>query len=49
MRLEGGKPEPWEVAEQRYDWSGPLWAVSNEYGAIGAGHETITPGQEGTH
>jgi gluconate 2-dehydrogenase subunit 3-like protein len=49
MRLEGGKPEPWEVAEQRYAWSGPLWAVSNEYGAIGAGHETITPGQEGTH
>jgi hypothetical protein len=49
MRLEHGRPEPWEVEERRYEWSGPAWALSNDYGQIGAGHETITPGQEGTH
>ena len=27
MRLEHGKPEPWEVEEQRYEWSGPPWSV----------------------
>ena len=23
MRLEEGEPEPWEVAEQRYEWAAP--------------------------
>ncbi len=49
MRLEHGRPEPWEAEERRYAWCGPLWAVSNDYGPIGSGHESITPGQEGSH
>ncbi|MGZ3584477.1 MAG: gluconate 2-dehydrogenase subunit 3 family protein [Ktedonobacterales bacterium] len=49
MRLEGGKPEPWEKDEQRYEWSGPGWALSNDYMPIGGDHTTMTPGQEGTH
>lgn len=28
-RLERGEPEPWEVAEQRYDWTAPDYAVSD--------------------
>ena len=31
MRLEHGQPEPWEVEERRYEWSGPPWSVTNEY------------------
>lgn len=49
MRLEGGKPEPWERDEQRYEWSGPGWSLSNDYEPIGGDHTTMTPGQEGTH
>ena len=49
MRLEHGLPEPWEVEEERYEWSGPRWSASNEYRPIGGGHDTMTPGQEGTH
>ncbi|HEX6540500.1 MAG TPA: gluconate 2-dehydrogenase subunit 3 family protein [Ktedonobacterales bacterium] len=49
MRLEHGLPEPWEVEEQRYEWSGPQWSASNEYHPIGTEHGTTTPGQEGTH
>jgi hypothetical protein len=30
VRLEHGEPEPWEVAEQRYEWVSPLHAVSGE-------------------
>ena len=51
MRLEGGKPEPWEVQEQRYKWQAPASSLSDEYSPIGAegGHKQQTPGQEGTH
>lgn len=51
MRLENGKPEPWEVEEQRYEWKAPPTALSDVYKAIGGpgGHKTQTSGQEGTH
>ncbi len=51
MRLEKGKPEPWEVEEQRYDWEAPSTARSGEYMPVGGpgGHKQQTPGQEGTH
>lgn len=49
MRLEGGKPEPWERDETRYEWSGPGWSLSNDYTPIGGDHAAMTPGQEGTH
>lgn len=49
MRLEHGLPEPWEAEERRYDWSGPGWAISNEYKPIGGQSGASTPGQEGTH
>jgi len=29
-RLERGEPEPWEVAEQRYEWAAPSSAVSDK-------------------
>jgi hypothetical protein len=51
MRLEGGKPEPWEAEEQRYDWEAPGTSRSGAYVPLGGpgGHKQITPGQEGTH
>lgn len=51
MRLEGGKPEPWEVEEQRYAWNAPAESLSDTYRPIGgaSGHKQQTPGQEGTH
>jgi Gluconate 2-dehydrogenase subunit 3 len=51
MRLEGGKPEPWEVEEQRYEWKAPTDALSDIYRPIGGpgGHKQQTPGQEGSH
>jgi hypothetical protein len=51
MRLEGGKPEPWEVEEERYAWEAPPSARSGKYTPIGgaSGHKLQTPGQEGTH
>lgn len=51
MRLEGGKPEPWEVEEQRYEWQAPPASLSDVYKPIGGpgGHKTQTSGQEGTH
>lgn len=51
MRLEGGKPEPWEVEEQRYEWRAPADSLSDTYRPIGgaSGHKHQTPGQEGTH
>lgn len=48
MRLEGGMPEPWEVDEQRYEWSAPADSVSDVYEQTGAG-ETSHHGQAGTH
>ncbi len=35
MRQGSGKPEPWEVAEQRYDWDPPPKSLSGEYSPIG--------------
>ncbi len=49
MRLEHGLPEPWEVEEQRYEWTGPDWSASNDYQPIGGEFGATTPGQEGTH
>lgn len=51
MRLEGGKPEPWEVEEQRYEWDAPATALSGTYEPLGGpgGHKQQTSGQEGTH
>ena len=48
MRLEGGMPEPWEVDEQRYDWSAPADSISDAYEPTGGG-ETTHHGQAGTH
>ncbi|HEX4203782.1 MAG TPA: gluconate 2-dehydrogenase subunit 3 family protein [Ktedonobacteraceae bacterium] len=51
MRLEGGKPEPWEVEEQRYAWQAPPSALSDVYTPIGGpgGQQQPPSGQEGTH
>ncbi len=52
MRLENGKPEPWEVDERRYDWKAPEESLSDVYEPVGSeapGHNVQTPGQEGTH
>ncbi len=51
MRLEGGKPEPWEVEEQRYEWKAPASSLSDTYKPLGGpgGHKQQTSGQEGTH
>lgn len=49
MRLEGGLPEPWEVDEQRYDWSAPPDSISDAYEKTGAGSGTSHQGQAGTH
>ena len=29
MRLERGEPEPWEVEEQRYEWTPPRYSISD--------------------
>jgi Gluconate 2-dehydrogenase subunit 3 len=50
MRLEGGRPEPWEVHEQRYEWDAPSGSLSDRYEFIaGEGEHMGTPGQGGTH
>ena len=51
IRLEGGKPEPWEVDEQRYAWEAPADSLSDRYEPIGGPrhHKQQTPGQEGSH
>lgn len=50
FRLEGGKPEPWEVREQRYDWEPPPTSCSGAYKQLGGRHPHRAPaGQEGTH
>ena len=51
MRLEGGKPEPWEVAEKRYEWDAPEDSLSDVYEPLGGpgGHRQQPSGQEGTH
>lgn len=51
MRLEGGKPEPWEKREQRYTWAPPPDALSGEYAPSDAPDAggSRSAGQEGTH
>jgi hypothetical protein len=50
FRLEKGLPEPWEVNEQRYEWSAPPGALSDRYQQLGGRHPHRAPaGQEGTH
>jgi hypothetical protein len=48
MRLEGGMPEPWEVDEQRYEWTAPADSLSDRYEKTGAA-EGSHHGQAGTH
>ena len=50
MRLEGGKPEPWECDEVRYEWNAPKGSLSDRYEKQGGEHGNHAPhGQEGTH
>lgn len=50
MRLEHGAPEPWEVDEQRYQWTAPADSLSDREPVIaGADEHGATPGQGGTH
>lgn len=50
MRLEDGKPEPWEVNEARYEWEPPNGSLSGEYRPLGGAHpHHPPPGQAGTH
>lgn len=51
MRLEHGRPEPWEKDERRYDWAPPTSSLSGVYTHPTEQHQAsprIT-GQEGTH
>jgi hypothetical protein len=50
MRLEDGKPEPWECEEKRYEWRGPEIAVSDQFEAPEEIESHLAPpGQGGTH
>ena len=51
MRLENGRPEPWEVHEKRYEWEAPPTSLSDVYKRVGGpgGHKSQPSGQEGTH
>ncbi len=51
MRLEGGKPEPWEKPERRYDWAPPPDSLSGEYtpADVTDTKANRASGQEGTH
>ncbi len=50
MRLEGGKPEYWEVDEVRYEWAAPPSSLSGDHELIAGTYEhSGTPGQGGTH
>jgi len=50
FRLDGGRAEPWEVAESRYDWEPPPGSVSGEYAPIGGEKQDHPPpSQEGSH
>jgi hypothetical protein len=49
FRLEG-KPEPWEVEEQRYGWAPPPGAPSGDFQPRGGSHPgRAMSGQGGTH
>ena len=50
IRLENGRPEPWEVEERRYDWSPPPTTLSGEARREGEhGHDEPRHGTSGTH
>ena len=51
MRLEHGKPEPWESDEVRYDWEPPVNTLSGKDEPLGGpgGHKQQAPGQSGSH
>ncbi|HEX6819877.1 MAG TPA: gluconate 2-dehydrogenase subunit 3 family protein [Ktedonobacterales bacterium] len=58
MRLQGGQPEPWEVAERRYPWAPPPDMPSSQFHPYHEERRTQTPGharvppspgQGGTH
>ncbi len=50
MRLEHGEAEPWEVDEQRYDWTAPEASSSHLYEPVaGRVEHHGSPGQGGTH
>jgi len=49
MRLEEGEPEPWEVAEQRYEWAAPENTLSDVEEAHGGGGHQTHHGQAGMH
>ena len=48
MRLEAGRPEPWEFNEERYDWTAPADSIS-DYEVPESGHTDSAHGQAGTH
>ncbi|HEU5200262.1 MAG TPA: gluconate 2-dehydrogenase subunit 3 family protein [Ktedonobacterales bacterium] len=50
MRLEGGRPEPWEKDERRYAWAAPPTALTGEAHRLGEhGFDEPRYGQGGTH
>jgi hypothetical protein len=49
IRLEGGEPEPWEVEEQRYEWTAPEASVSDRFTPVGGKAEHHGGPQGGTH
>jgi hypothetical protein len=50
FRLERGRPEPWEVEEQRYEWAAPPGSTSDQYRKLGGLRKHRAPaGQEGSH
>lgn len=49
MRLENGLPEPWEVEEQRYEWSAPVDALSGESDAQTPPEHGGSHGHGGSH
>jgi hypothetical protein len=48
MRLEGGMPEPWEVDEERYEWTAPPDSISDVYEEVAAGSEATHHRHAGT-
>ncbi len=49
MRLERGDPEPWEKAEERYEWSAPQSSLSDKSTDVAAQPEHRGGPQGGTH
>ncbi|HVW85621.1 MAG TPA: gluconate 2-dehydrogenase subunit 3 family protein [Bryobacteraceae bacterium] len=49
MRLERGEAEPWEVEEQRYEWTAPESSVSDKFTPVGGKEEHHGGPQGGTH